>query len=132
MRLRIFCAVAGALIALPFQIVQLALLLDRDPGGLASWPALGAANLILLVGVAALAADFPLARRSGRAALVGIGIPMLLPGPTVIDGVARIFDPGTNYVLLIPFLVLNLLLLLMLGFAEAGIYLLATRPNPQA
>lgn len=127
---RFLCAIGGALIALPFEGVQLALALSHEPGA-ASAPALGVANLILLVGVSALAADFPIARRSGRAALVGIGIPMLLPGPTVLDGVVRVVDPS-DLALWIPFLVLNLLLLVMLGCAEAGIYLLATRPKPQA
>ena len=118
------------MIALPFQAIQLALTVSHAPAGV-SFQALGVANLFLLIGVCALAADFPLAKRSGRAALVGIGIPMLLPGPTVLDGLVSTMSP-TDALALTPFLFLNVLLLTMLGCAEAGIYLMATRPRPQA
>lgn len=117
------------MIALPFLAVQLALAVSRAPAAV-SFPALGVANLFLLVGACAVAADFPLAKRRGRAALVGIGIPMLMPAPTVLDVAVKLADPS-DLALLIPFLVLNLLLLMMLGCAEAGIYLMATRPRPQ-
>ncbi len=120
----------GAFVALPFQAVQLMLALTYVPIGAPPLPALGLANLVLLIGVCTPASDFPIAGRGGRAALIGIGIPMLLPGPTVLDAAVRVVDPS-DLMIGIPFLVLNLLLLLMLGCAEAGIYLLATRPKPQ-
>lgn len=126
---RVFFALSAPVLALPFQAVQLALLL-RNEAGAPSWEALAIANLVLLFGACALAADFPLANRTGRAVLIGIGIPLLLPGPTVVDAVARVVNPGTDYSAWIPFLVLYLVLLLILGCAEAGIYLLATRPRP--
>jgi hypothetical protein len=126
---RVFFAILAPVVALPFQAIQLALLLRQD-AGTPSWESLAIANLVLLVGACALASDFPLTDRTGRAVLVGIGIPLLLPGPTVVDTLARVFNPGTDYSLWMPFLLLYLLLLLMLGCAEAGIYLLATRPRP--
>ena len=128
MSARVQAALVGAFIALPFQAVQLALAVGHERVA-ASFQALGVANLVLLIGVCALAADFPLAKRRGRAALVGIGIPMLLPGPTVLDGLVSAMNP-TDALAWAPFLVLNLLLLMMLGCAEAGIYLMATRPRP--
>jgi len=125
---RVSFALAAPAVAVPFQAVQLALVLEHDAHP-APWQALAAANLILLVGLCALAADFPLAGRNGRALLVGAAIPLLLPGPTVVDTVAKMFASGADPTPWLPFLFLYLLLLLMLGCAEAGLYLLATRRN---
>ena len=83
------------------------------------------ANAVLLAGACALAADIPLADRGGRAILVGVGVPLLMPGPTVADSLAQAAYGLTLYAL--P----SVLLLVILGSAEAGIYLLATRPRPQ-
>lgn len=87
------------------------------------WEALLVANLVLLAGVCALAADLPLADRFGRAVLVGVGVPMLIPGPTALDSTIQATFPALSA---LP----NIAVLLALGCAEAGIYLIATRPRP--
>jgi hypothetical protein len=126
---RIVFALVAPVVAIPFQVVQLALMLQHFVPA-PSWQMLLVANVVLLIGACALAADFPLADRAGRAVLVGTAIPLLLPGPSVVDMMVRVFVPGTDFTPWVPFLLLYLLLLLMLGCAEAGIYLLATRPDP--
>ena len=129
MNRRLLCAGGGALVALPFLALQAGFEVRDHPAALQAWQQLAVANAILLIGACAVAADFPLASRAGRALLVGIGIPLLLPGPTVLDVMVPVFQPGSDLAswpfLLIP----NLVLLLLLGGAEAGIYLLATRPR---
>jgi hypothetical protein len=126
MNRRLLLACAAPAVAVPFQVCQAEVLFRAGAISAHDWPALLVANVVLLVGACALAADFPLADRLSRALLVGIGVPLLLPGPTVVDSLVHAVDPGLLFVL--P----NLLLLMMLGSAEAGIYLLATRPRPQA
>ena len=122
---RLLLACVAPVVALPFQVAQAEVLFRAGVVTSSDWPGLLVANAVLLIGAAALAADLPVADRSGRAVLVGIGVPLLLPGPTVIDSLVHAVDPG------LPFVLPNLLLLMMLGSAEAGIYLLATRPRPQ-
>jgi hypothetical protein len=87
------------------------------------WEVLVVANVVLLVGLSALAADIPLADRLGRAVLVGVGVPLLIPGPTALDSTIQATYPALSA---LP----NLVVLLALGCAEAGIYLMATRPRP--
>jgi hypothetical protein len=120
---RIHLALAAPALIVPFQALQAAVLIRLGALSLHDWTALLVANVVLLVGACALAADFPLADRSGRAVLVGIGVPMLIPGPTALDTTIQAFDPALSA---LP----NVVVLLMLGCAEAGIYLLATRPRP--
>ena len=87
------------------------------------------ANVILVVAVAALAADYPPADRAARAVIIGLGTALVVPGPTALDAVVMQWgsglDDGTGIVLALPYL----LLLAMLACAEAGLYLLATRPR---
>jgi hypothetical protein len=123
MHRRILFALVAPALAIPFQALQAAVLLRLGALSLHDWSALLVANVVLLVGACALAADFPLADRFGRAVLVGIGVPLLIPGPTALDSTIQAFDPVLSA---LP----NLVVLLMLGCAEAGIYLLATRPRP--
>jgi hypothetical protein len=123
MHRRIFFALVAPALAIPFQALQAAVLMRLGALSLHDWSALLVANVVLLVGACALAADFPLADRFGRAVLVGIGVPLLIPGPTALDSTIQAFDPVLSA---LP----NLVVLLMLGCAEAGIYLLATRPRP--
>ena len=120
---RLLFAAAAPAVVVPFEALQAAVLMRLGALTLHDWAALLVANGVLLVGACALAADFPLADRFGRAALVGIGVPLLIPGPTALDSTVQAFDPALSA---LP----NMLVLLMLGCAEAGIYLLATRPRP--
>jgi len=122
MHLRVRFAVAAPAVVVPFQAVQAAVLMRLGALSLHDWAALLVANAVLLAGACALAADFPLADRFGRAVLVGIAVPLLIPGPTALDSTVQAFDPVSA----LP----NLVVLLMLGCAEAGIYLLATKPRP--
>ena len=123
MRRRIHLALAAPALTVPFQALQAAVLMRLGALSLHDWEALLVANAVLLVGACALAADFPVADRFGRAVLVGIGVPLLIPGPTALDSTVQSFDPALSA---LP----NVVVLLMLGCAEAGIYLLATRPRP--
>jgi hypothetical protein len=123
MHRRVLFALAAAPVVVPFEALQAAVLIRLGALSLHDWAALLVANIVLMAGACALAADFPLARRSGRAVLVGIGVPLLIPGPTALDSTVQAFDPALSA---LP----NLVVLLMLGCAEAGIYLLATRPRP--
>jgi len=123
MRPRLLFAAAAPAVVVPFEALQAAVLMRLGALSPHDWAALLVANAVLLVGACALAADFPLADRVGRAALVGIGVPLLIPGPTALDSTVQAFDPALSA---LP----NVLVLLMLGCAEAGIYLLATRPRP--
>ncbi|HEV2477113.1 MAG TPA: hypothetical protein VGX22_11265 [Candidatus Dormibacteraeota bacterium] len=123
MHLRVKFALSALALVVPFQSLQAAFLLRLGALSLHDWSALLVANVVLLVGACALAADFPLADRFGRAVLVGVGVPLLIPGPTALDTTVQSFDPALSA---LP----NLVVLLMLGCAEAGIYLLATRPRP--
>ena len=120
---RIHFALAAPALVIPFQALQAGVLMRLGALSLHDWATLVVANVILLLGACALAADFPLADRFGRAVLVGIGVPLLIPGPTALDTTVQAFDPALSA---LP----NLVVLLMLGCAEAGIYLLATRPQP--
>lgn len=128
---RILFALSAPVVAVPFQAMQLALVVEHDPNP-APWQALAVVNLLLMLGVCALFADFPLARRGGRALLVGASIALLLPGPTVLDTAAKVLASGGDPAPWLPYLLLYLLVLLMLGCAEAGLYLLATRPEVSA
>ena len=87
------------------------------------WQALFVANVVLLVGVCALASDIPLADRFGRAVLIGVGVPLLIPGPTALDSTIQSTYPALSA---LPYIAV----LLALGCAEAGIYLMATRRQP--
>jgi hypothetical protein len=123
MHRRVKFALSAPVLVVPFEALQAAVLMRLGALSLHDWVALLVANAVLLVGACALAADFPLADRFGRAALVGIGVPLLIPGPTAVDSTVQAFDPALSA---LP----NVVVLLMLGCAEAGIYLLATRPRP--
>jgi hypothetical protein len=120
---RLHFALAAPALVIPFQALQAGVLMRLGALSPQNWTALVVANVILLLGACALAADFPLADRFGRAVLVGIGVPLLIPGPTALDSTVQAFDPALSA---LP----NLVVLLMLGCAEAGIYLLATKPRP--
>ncbi|HKC18804.1 MAG TPA: hypothetical protein VKE27_04160, partial [Candidatus Dormibacteraeota bacterium] len=117
MRHRVLFALAAPALAVPFQALQAAVLLHLGALVLRDWEALLVANLVLLAGVCALAADLPLADRLGRAVLVGVGVPLLIPGPTALDSTIQAYDPAMSA---LP----NLAVLLALGCAEAGIYLM--------
>ena len=129
MNRRVFSGMVGFAIALPSVALQLALLFRDHSSAEGAGLQLGVANLALVIAVAALAADFPLAGRAGRAALIGLGTALVMPGPTALDAVVLQWDPvldgGTWVVVALPYL----LLLAMLACAEAGLYLLATRPK---
>ena len=129
MNRRLFSAMVGLAIAVPSASVQFAVLVHGRPASVSSLPWLGLANLVLLAGLVAVAADYPVAGRSGRAALIGLGVALVMPGPTALDSVVMLaapgWDAGTWLVILRPYL----LLFGMLIFAEAGLYLLATRPG---
>ena len=127
MRNRIRWARTSAAAALPFLALQLAYELKLHPDAGASLTKLGVANAIALLAASAVAADFPLAGRQGRAVLVGVAIPLLLPGPIVLDQAVALNVAWTDLAAYGLFLVPNLLLLVMLGASEAVIYLLATR-----
>src|SRR5258708_30793710 len=96
MRPRILFALAASAVAVPFQAMQAAELMRLGALSPHDWAALLVANLVLLVGACALAADFPLADRLGRALLVGIGVPLLIPRPTALDSTIQGFDPSLN------------------------------------
>ncbi len=117
---------------LPFQASQAELMIRAHAISTWDWPGLIVANLVLLAGACALAADFPLAQRQGRAVLVGIAVPLLLPGPTVVDGIVHDLSLVSGSAGWLPLALPSVLLLMMLGAAEAGIYLLATRPHGAA
>ena len=55
--------------------------------------------------------------------LVGIGVPLLIPGPAVLDSTVQAFDPVLSA---LPYA----LVLAALGCAEGWIYLMATKPRP--
>lgn len=120
---RVLFALAAPLLAIPFQVLQAAVLMRLGVLAMHDWQALLVANVVLLAGVCALASDLPLADRLGRAVLIGVGVPMLIPGPTALDSTIQATYPALSA---LP----NLAVLLALGCAEAGIYLLATRPRP--
>ena len=126
---RLILAVAAVAVAAPLQAVQAVVLVRAGLVSAADWQALLVANAVLMAGAAAVASDFVPAKRTARAMLVGIGVPMLLPGPTVVDSIVHALpDVGSWLALLVP----NLLLLMLLGAAEAWVYLRATRPAPLA
>ena len=124
---RVRFALSAPAVAAPFQLLQAIVLMHLGALALHDWQALLIANLVLLAAVCALAAEVPLADRLGRAVLVGVGVPLLIPGPTALDSVVMLaapgWDAGTWLVILMPYV----LLLGMLALAEAGLYLLATR-----
>lgn len=129
MNRRVFSAMVGFAVGLPAAALQLALLFRDHSSAQDSWLQLCVANLALVFAVAALAADYPPAGRAARAALIGLGTALVLPGPTALDAVVMQWDPaldgGTAVVVALPYV----LLLAMLACAEAGLYLLATRPR---
>ena len=120
---RVRFALSAPAVAAPFQLLQAIVLMHLGALALHDWQALLIANLVLLAAVCALAADVPLADRLGRAVLVGVGVPLLIPGPTALDSTIQATHPALSA---LP----NLAVLLALGCAEAGIYLMATRPRP--
>ena len=120
---RVLFALGAPFVAIPFQVLQAAVLMRLGALVLHDWQALLIANAVLLVGLCALAADLPLADRLGRAVLIGVGVPLLIPGPTALDSTIQATYPALSA---LP----NLAVLLALGCAEAGIYLMATRPRP--
>jgi hypothetical protein len=128
MNRRVFSGMVGFAVGLPAAALQLALLFRDHSSAQDSWLQLCVANLALVFAVAALAADFPPAGRAGRAALIGLGTALVMPGPTALDAVVMQWDPaldGAGVVAALPYV----LLLAMLACAEAGLYLLATRPR---
>jgi hypothetical protein len=112
----------GLAIAVPSAVLQFAILFQDHPPALRLLPSVGIANLVLLVALVAVAADYPLAGRQGRAALIGLGVALVMPGPTAVDSVVMLSAPPA---ILVPYV----FLLAMLACAEAGLYLLATRPS---
>ena len=124
MNRRVFSAMVGLGFAVPSVVLQLALQLHDRVASLGVLPWLFVANLALLFALAAVAADYPIAGRAGRAALIGLGVALLMPGPTAVDAMVM----NSDVVVLVPFL----LLLAMLACAEAGLYLLATRTSGAA
>ena len=129
MNRRVFSAMMGIGIGVPFAVLQLAFLVHGYLPALTVMSRLFLANLVLLLALGAVAADYPLASRGGRAALIGVGVALLMPGPTAVDSLVMLsgpaLDAGSWLAALLPYL----LLLAMLGCAEAGLYLLATRPR---
>ena len=122
---RIRFALAAPALVIPFEALQAAVLMRLGALSPNDWAGLLVANAVLLLGACALAADFPLAGRVGRAVLVGIGVPLLIPGPTAIDSAVQAFDPVLSA---LPYM----MVLVMLGCAEGWIYLKATRARPIA
>lgn len=130
MKGRIFFALVCAYAAAPLQAFQLwTFLTSVDVQRSTSMEPLIVANLVLLGLLCAVAADFSIARRAGRAALLGGGVALLMPGPLILDQLVAFASPdwdvSTWLVVLLPYGVL----LGVLGVAEAALYLLATRPR---
>lgn len=121
-------ALAAVAMAAPLQAVQVVFLFQHEALAAAAWPQLLAVNAVLIAGAGAVGADYPIAGRTARALLIGVGVPLLVPAPTVFDGI--VVASGMNIVDALPLLLPNLVLLLVLGCAEAAIYLFATRPTP--
>ena len=130
MKVRLFHAFVAACIALPVQGFELwtfsAMLGGRR--GISLAPEI-VANLVLLALLCAVGADFSLAGRRARAALLGIGVALLIPGSMILDELVAFsspdWDAGTWFMVLLTYLSL----LGALSVAEAGLYLLATRPR---
>jgi hypothetical protein len=122
MNRRVFSAMVGVAIALPSAVLQLALVVHAHPAAMNFLPWLAAGNLVLLAALVATAADYPLAGREGRAALVGFAVALVMPAPTALDSILTFSAPPA---ILLPYV----LLLGMLACAESGLYLLATRPG---
>ena len=120
---RVLFALSAPAVAVPFQLLQAAVLMHLGALTGRDWQTLVVANVVLLAALCALAADLPLADRFARAILVGVGVPLLIPGPTALDSIIQSTYPALSA---LP----NLAVLLALGCAEAGIYLMATRPRP--
>jgi hypothetical protein len=119
MNKRVFSAMVGVAVALPSAVVQFALVVHAHPAAINFLPWLAVGNLVLLAALVAAAADYPLADREGRAALVGFAVALVMPAPTALDSILTFSTPPA---ILLPYL----LLLGMLACAEAGLYLLAT------
>lgn len=120
----------GGVIAAPVQALELwAFLRMAPPHAEEPMISLVIANVVLLGLLCTVAADYPLARRGGRAALVGCGVALLFPGSIALDQVVAMstadWDVGTWLAVALPYV----LLLVALSVAEAGLYLLATRPT---
>ncbi|TMD99139.1 MAG: hypothetical protein E6I72_01595 [Chloroflexi bacterium] len=120
----------GAVIALPWLALQLFGFVDAvDPHALSggALPGLMVANLALLCVFVAVASDFlSTSVRAWRAALIGIGVAFLVPGPFMVDFFV-VEGRGGGVAYWIQVLVPNLVLLMLFGGSAAGIYLLATR-----
>ena len=124
---RVLAAIAGASVAAPLAAVQAVVLLRAGLLSAADWQVLLGANIVLMIGCGSIAADFVRAGRTGRAILVGVGVPMLLPGPTVLDSVVQALPGAGSWLALMgP----NVVLLAVLGVAEAWVYLRATKARP--
>ena len=127
---RLTDAVLGGCIAVPVQALELWMFFRIAPPH-AEEPigALVIANLVVLGLLCTGAADYALVRREGRALLVGCGVALLIPGAMALDQVVAMstadWDLGTWVAVALPYLIL----LLALSAAEAGLYLLATRPT---
>ena len=117
-------------IAAPVQGFQLWTFFETEGArrGVALEPLL-VANAVLLGLVCTAAFDFSRASRPGRALLLGCAVAMLIPGATVLDQVVAFsgpyWDAGTCLAMAMPYLIL----VAALGAAEAGLYLMATRPR---
>ena len=129
MNRRVLAAIVGFGIAFPSVVLQLAWILRSQPPALSAWPQLCIANLALLLAAGAFCADYPLTGRAGKAALTGLLAAVLIPGPTALDAVVMHADPGWDVGTWLAVAMPYLLLLAMLACAEAGLYLLATRPR---
>ncbi|HET7419404.1 MAG TPA: hypothetical protein VFL27_03400 [Candidatus Dormibacteraeota bacterium] len=87
------------------------------------------ANLALLAILCGVAADFSLVERVGKAVLLGTGVALLMPGSVMLDQVVAVWSPDWDAATWLAVLLPYLMLLLALSAAEAGLYLLATRPR---
>jgi hypothetical protein len=130
MRRRLNNAAVAACLALPVQGVELwAFLRMAPPHAEEPIAALVIANIALLGLLCTGAADYSLAGRAGKAALVGCGVAMLVPGSIALDNIVAMstgaWDAGTWLAAMLPYVIL----LITLSVAEAGLYLLATRPT---
>jgi hypothetical protein len=133
MRKRFVNGLLGAAVAAPVQAFELWVFYQTAAARHgASLRVLVVANLALLGLLCAVAADFSLAQRGGKAILLGIGVAVLLPGSMILDQVVAASSPEWDATTWLAVLLPYLMLLLALSAAEAGIYLLATWPRPSS
>lgn len=129
MKQRIFDAGASACVAAPIQAFELWVFYSTAGARHGALGPMLIANLVLLAILCTVAADFSLVERVGKAVLLGTGVALLMPGSVMLDEVVAVWSPDWDATTWLAVLLPYLMLLLALSAAEAGLYLLATRPR---